>query len=159
GNDGAQLGGLGHDGGIGLQVFTQLHDTAKREFFVRGRYHPDLTLRLFRLCMHLGDRMHHSGQTCLRIAGTATIQPAVTDHRLEGRNRHSSNGCGVYMRLENDAPFSGTARQPRNKVGTTRKYFLSPGFDSMVEEKTFDVRNDLGFWIAMLVCRVDAVDA
>jgi hypothetical protein len=65
-------------------------------------------------------------QASFDVAGAATVKPALFDDRLERFNRHSLDGDGVLMRVEQHGCGSPRPIEPRNDVESPRQHRVQP---------------------------------
>ena len=78
-------------------------------------------------CQALGDYMtllEHRRHPSLDVASAAAIQPAISDERLPGVDRHAVDGNGVLMRLEDQRSVR-IAIEPCDNVFSQRSDILA----------------------------------
>lgn len=159
GDDAFELGGLGDDGGVGLQIFAEFDDAAEGVFLVHDGGEPDLAEGRFAAGVDVGDGVHHGGEAGLVIDGAAAVELAIADDRIEGVDGHAFDGDGVHVGLEDEAAGGVEAGDAGDDVVAAGKDLLLPDLDAALLEEAADVGGHLFFAGAAIIGTVDAVDA
>lgn len=159
GDDGAKLGGLGDDGGIGAEVLAEADDAAIGVFFIHDGGEQDLAWRGDAGFFEGGEGVHHGGEAGLGIAGAAAIHAAIADDGVEGRDGHALDGNGVRMGFEDEAAVRIETGEAGDDVGAAGEDLLLPDLDAALLEKLADVGGDGALAGAAVIGGIDAVDA